>query len=319
MTLARALAISLLLGLLPMFWPGMAISLDLPGSAVETGRRVETASAEPFPTGTYQGENTPRLMAEGDVEQVSYRLAGTALTSYQLITPLKTQLEHSGYRILFACADTVCGGFDFRYLLDLLPEPAMHVNLGDFQYLLARHADGRTAAVLTSHARDTGFVQITTVRPTEDAEVRLMPPESAPAVRSDQMNLPDTTSGDIANRLQTNGRVVLSDLEFGTGAARLGPGPFESLRELAAILTTQPRLKVTLVGHTDNVGSLENNTALSQRRANAVRDRLISAYGVAPNQISAEGIGYLAPLMTNETEAGRAKNRRVEAIIASTQ
>ncbi|SFK11911.1 OmpA family protein [Celeribacter neptunius] len=312
-------ATGILLCLAQIALPDPMHALDLPGAAVESGRTLEFASAEPFPSGPYQGENTPRLMAEGDVEQKAYRLTGTSLTSLQMITPVKTQLEDAGFNLLFSCADTFCGGFDFRYLLDLLPEPMMHVDLGDFQYLLARHPDGRVVSLLSSKAQETGFIQISTVTPSDDAmvgtDVTLTPAPTA--------TVPSPLSGasdqGLTDRLAARGRVVLTDLSFETGSSSLGSGPFASLQNLAGYLSAHPGTTIVLVGHTDNTGALEANTALSRKRAEAVRERLISTYGIAPAQISAEGIGYLAPLTSNSSEEGRMQNRRVEAVIASTQ
>ena len=77
--------------------------------------------------------------------------------------------------------------------------------------------------------------------------------------------------------------------------------------------------KVTLVGHTDASGGLEANVRLSKARAESVRRWLIDRLGVGADQVAAEGVGYLAPRATNQTEEGRQKNRRVEVISTSTQ
>jgi OOP family OmpA-OmpF porin len=69
-----------------------------------------------------------------------------------------------------------------------------------------------------------------------------------------------------------------------------------------------------IVGHSDNQGSLEANIALSKRRAEAVRTALITR-GVAAERLEAHGVGYLAPVSTNLTEAGRTLNRRVELVL----
>ena len=75
-----------------------------------------------------------------------------------------------------------------------------------------------------------------------------------------------------------------------------------------------PQLKVYLVGHTDNMGSLNYNSDLSQRRAEAAVTVLIKQYGADPRQMVAKGIGPLAPIAPNQTAEGRAKNRRVELV-----
>ena len=73
------------------------------------------------------------------------------------------------------------------------------------------------------------------------------------------------------------------------------------------------------MGHTDAVGSLEANTALSRRRAEAVRRRLIDIHGADPAQVTAHGAGYLAPLASNLSAPGREMNRRVEAVLLSAE
>lgn len=77
----------------------------------------------------------------------------------------------------------------------------------------------------------------------------------------------------------------------------------------------RPNLRIAIVGHTDTVGGLEANIAVSRARASAVRDRLIERYDVAPNRIEAGGMGYLSPVASNLTPEGREMNRRVEVIL----
>ena len=293
-------------------------ALDLPGAAQLTGERREAAGAQPFPIGAFQGAETPMLMAEGEISHRAYALPGSALTPFQMIDPLKSQLETQGFETLFACADTVCGGFDFRYRLDLLPAPALHVDLSNFQYLLARHEDGRVTMVLTSRATQTGYMQITAITLADLPEVTLTAPAVALPEEQTARAFAGTDDPRIA-ALTRDGHVVLDDLEFDSGSAALGPGRFASLAALADFLAQNPDATIALVGHTDAVGSLEGNTNLSRKRAASVRDRLISEFGAKNSQVSATGIGYLAPRASNTTEEGRALNRRVEAILTSTQ
>ena len=111
--------------------------------------------------------------------------------------------------------------------------------------------------------------------------------------------------------------MILSDLEFETGTSGLSAGPYPSLERLARLLTERSDLRLVLVGHTDAVGALEPNIALSRARAQSVRQRLIATYGVDANLIDAQGMGYLSPVASNLTAEGREKNRRVEAVLLS--
>jgi outer membrane protein OmpA-like peptidoglycan-associated protein len=74
-----------------------------------------------------------------------------------------------------------------------------------------------------------------------------------------------------------------------------------------------------LVGHTDSVGGLSGNIALSKRRAQSVRQRLIDTHGVDPSRLDAEGMGYLSPAASHLTPEGREANRRVEVIVLPAQ
>ncbi|ARE40311.1 OmpA domain protein [Rhodovulum sp. P5] len=87
------------------------------------------------------------------------------------------------------------------------------------------------------------------------------------------------------------------------------------MQALADCLEDDPERDILLVGHTDDVGGLDGNVALSRKRAQAVRRYLIDRLGVAPERLSAEGVGFLAPLSGNLTEEGRQQNRRVEAVL----
>jgi OOP family OmpA-OmpF porin len=82
----------------------------------------------------------------------------------------------------------------------------------------------------------------------------------------------------------------------------------------AGAQTGDPNLKLLVVGHTDNVGGYDANMTLSDRRAAAVFQTLTSKHGIPAVRLRAVGVGMAAPVAPNETEAGRAKNRRVELV-----
>jgi len=106
----------------------------------------------------------------------------------------------------------------------------------------------------------------------------------------------------------------IGGVQFATGTADLSSAARESLARLAGIVASYPDLKFKIEGHTDNVGSDENNNVLSLRRAIAVRDYLIGQH-VAASSIDAEGLGSAHPIADNDTADGRARNRRVEIVI----
>jgi outer membrane protein OmpA-like peptidoglycan-associated protein len=107
--------------------------------------------------------------------------------------------------------------------------------------------------------------------------------------------------------------LTLGDVLFDTGGATLKSGAYAPLDRLATVLKEQPDRKVLIEGHTDNVGSDQNNLGLSERRAQAVQASLVQR-GVNRNQITSLGKGENFPIASNDDANGRQSNRRVELI-----
>jgi outer membrane protein OmpA-like peptidoglycan-associated protein len=307
-----------LLTILPCIALAFVPQFDTPASV--TASLSEPLASYALPLAPWDGAKVPVRVIEGQLAQTAWRLAAPDRTTLQLLSPLRDQLAREGYRILWECWTDTCGGFDFRYAIEVLPEPDMRVDLGDFRFLAAERAgpDGPQAVtLLVSRSAETGHVQLVTVggevppaAESQDPAAPNPPPLPAPA---------PTAPINLAQMLEADGFVALDDLLFASGSARLDPGTFQSLTDLAAYLAANPARMVVLVGHTDASGALAGNTTLSRARAASVRDRLITEYGVDPAQISAEGVGYLSPRATNLTAEGRARNRRVEAVLSSTE
>ncbi|MFQ3787517.1 OmpA family protein [Halomonas sp. A29] len=104
-----------------------------------------------------------------------------------------------------------------------------------------------------------------------------------------------------------------SEVTFAFDSAEIRPGAHQTLDQVAATLRENPNLRVRIEGHTDSVGSAQYNQGLSQRRADSVRDFLVSR-GIAENRMTTRGFGLERPVATNETDEGRAQNRRVEIL-----
>jgi len=110
------------------------------------------------------------------------------------------------------------------------------------------------------------------------------------------------------------GHVAVYGIYFDTDKAVVKPESQRALKEVARLLQGDPGLNVHVVGHTDMVGSLAHNLQLSQARAAAVVEALATEHGIARERLAPGGVGPLAPVASNDTEAGRALNRRVELV-----
>jgi OOP family OmpA-OmpF porin len=305
--------------------PGGAAALDLafPGPARATAAAVEAFGSTRIALGPWAAGRLPQAIAEGRIERRAWRVEAPGLSTLALLDPLRDQIAAAGFAALFECEARACGGFDFRYAADLLPEPEMHVDLGDFRYLAARRGDERLVLMVSRSAR-AGFVQLTHVRPAA-APAAVLPPEGAAAPAGPGQGVPVTLStaaappadpGGVIPALEAQGHAALDDLVFDSGATGLAAGDYASLAALAAWLAADPARRLVLVGHTDASGGLEGNIAISRRRAEAVRAALIAAHAIDPGRVTAEGVGPLAPRAPNATEPGRRANRRVEAVAA---
>lgn len=291
-----------------------------------------------LPLGVWEAAGLPHVALEGEVQQSAWQLDAPKASLAEVVAPLRDQFRAAGYEVVLDCESRECGGFDFRFAIKVLPEPQMHVDLNEFRFLSFRR-QGDAASLLVSRSGDAAFVQITTVtgsggeavvlpqtRPTaggDGAETSPIAAGEPPSVTPEppatpQIPTPDLAAAltDIGARLDAGISVGLDDLVFASGASSLEAGDYASLKALVAWLDQDASRKLFLVGHTDSSGALPANTALSGKRAEAVRMALIRNLGVKEDRVIARGVGPLSPRAGNNTEAGRQANRRVEAVPA---
>ncbi|MBY6067342.1 OmpA family protein [Leisingera aquaemixtae] len=287
--------------------PGVAAAaeLTLPPTAAAVSERATALGVYQLPVGPETADKVPSQRFEGQISRRTWRVekAGTVL---QILAPLREQLTGQGYEVLLDCAARDCGGFGFRFGIEVVPAPDMMVDISRYHFLSA--AKGEAAvSVLVSRAGGAAYVQVISVQP----------PEAAPAVVKPAVQQPTDPERpvELAKVLEVRGHAVLTDLVFDSGSTRLQDGSYASLRALAAFLAANPQYRLLLVGHTDTVGSQEQNVAISERRAQSVKERLAGAYGAEEARIDVAGAGYLAPIASNQIPEGREANRRVEAVL----
>ena len=117
----------------------------------------------------------------------------------------------------------------------------------------------------------------------------------------------------MRNELADTGKTIVPGIYFDTASATIKPESEPALAEMVKLLNGSPALKVYVVGHTDSVGSLESNLKLSSDRATSVV-KAIAARGIAASRLKSAGVGPYSPVASNDTDGGRAKNRRVELV-----
>ena len=118
----------------------------------------------------------------------------------------------------------------------------------------------------------------------------------------------------MANDISATGHFAVYGIYFDTDKAVVKPESEPALAEMAKLLKNDPGLNVFIVGHTDNTGTFEHNMKLSLDRATSVVNALVAKHGIVAARLKAHGVASLAPVASNKTDDGKAKNRRVELV-----
>lgn len=118
----------------------------------------------------------------------------------------------------------------------------------------------------------------------------------------------------MAKILTEQGKLTLYGIQFDFNQATIKPESAQVLSQVAEVLKSQPDLKLSVEGHTDNIGKPDYNLQLSRKRAESVKDYLVKNHQVDPLRLQTQGFGDTKPVAKNDTDAGRAQNRRVEFV-----
>ena len=219
---------------------------------------------------------------------------------FEVYSNYRNALASRGLQIEYECSGpAACSNFNVRgvALSDVM-------KIGRFQ-----SSNQRDQRYLTGRlARDGGttFVSLQTYPPYTLVHV----------VETNEMDtgMVSVNANALSEGLERDGKVTLEGIHFDTGRDTLRSESDAALAQVGLLLRDQPALKLLVVGHTDSTGSADANVRLSQRRAERVRDALVTRYGVTPARLTAQGLGAARPVASNGTEHGRQQNRRVELV-----
>lgn len=297
------------------------------------GQTVKAFDELTLPSGPAEGQPydskkkfSATLTLEGKVTRTAY-VAPLNRSSLEVFKNYRDALAAKGFAPVFECAKEACGpsfvelkyrwdrkethvdaaGYEGvrRHLID-----AIFDQLQDVRYTLMKNQTGDTHVAVYAGLHVGGsfgsFSDVLRDRTGVLVEIA----EKAGMEAKMVVLKADAISGDIA----AQGRAVFYGIGFDFDKADIKPVSEPQLEEMAKALKADPKLKVLIVGHTDNQGKLDYNTSLSQRRAEAVVKALSTKYGIDAKRMTARGLASLAPVTTNRTEEGRAKNRRVEMV-----
>ncbi len=228
-------------------------------------------------------------------------------SGFEVFASYRDAIAQSGFETVYTCSREKCPAALFSRGLggdaySALPRALAVLGDGsieDRHYLLARHAK----------PGGDEFIRLVVGGPKLPVAVLDL---MQPAAREQKVSVLSRES--IASDLARSGKAVLYAIYFDFDSAVVKPESAPQLEQLAAFLAASPDVRVYVVGHTDGRGTVAYNADLSIRRATAIVTALGRDYKVAGSRVSPQAVGELAPVSTNETEAGRALNRRVEIV-----
>ena len=134
-------------------------------------------------------------------------------------------------------------------------------------------------------------------------------------VKAEEMAQEMQSTAEVMGKdISATGHAAVYGIYFDTDRAEIKPESEPALAEMAKLLKSNPGLNVFIVGHTDSTGVFEHNMKLSQDRATAVVNALVAKHGIASARLRPMGVASLAPVASNKSDEGKAKNRRVELV-----
>jgi len=256
-----------------------------------------------LPLGPVDVENTitKNQHLEGKITRIVY-VAPAGRTVLEVFRNYQAALKKGGFETLFTCGPQGCGSTVAN----------AYANSGDnSDYWGPEHGIHYISAKLA--------------RPEGDVYVSLLVDDLGPDSRTDaelyvievkpmESDLITVNAASLANDINRTGHASVYGIYFDTGKADVKPESDATLSEIAKLIQGDPTLKLYVVGHTDNQGALDLNMDLALRRAQAVLAALTTKYAVPATRLKAYGCGPYSPVASNDSEDGRAKNRRVELV-----
>lgn len=267
---------------------------------------------------------------EGRLTRLAYWIPD-GRSPFEVMRNYQDELEAAGGEVLFSCKAETCGGdherssyggggrsslmMYFFHAADVKDAPfsigqcALTSWISDQRYFTGKKPgpDGDTWITVQTFQADGGA----TCKPVTGrtfALVHILEPKAR------EKKMTTVKADEMAKSIGSTGKVTLYGILFDTAKTDVKPESAPTLQEISALMKADAKLAVIVVGHTDNQGAYDYNVDLSRRRADSVIKVLAASYGVDAKRLKAAGVGMVAPTASNDDEAGRSKNRRVELV-----
>lgn len=247
----------------------------------------------------YLAEDTQSI--DGKLTRLVYKTSQDN-SNRQVFENYKNALQQPGFTLIKSCIGAECGASAKTYSRFLRQSGTSFHDKAEAHFLIARYENDGKAPV---------YVVVLNGRTNSKHNHILVD-----VIESKGLELGKvvTNADALLDSLTTTGKAQIYDIYFDTGKAEIKPESASALSAIAEVLNQRSDLKVYVVGHTDDTGSLSTNTRLSDDRAKAIVASLTRDHGIRAERLYAAGAGPFSPVSTNESDEGRAKNRRVELV-----
>ena len=306
--------------------------VDPPGIKRYTGSvlvyRDEVAYDEVrFPSGKVRdvAEAYPALSRAGKRVALQYTLSNSR-SALEVVRNYQQQVGGEGYQTAFECVGDACGSgsglLNSTIVGAILPAnfaaqvgESSPAACGAYYVSPIRYAlfENKTSGATLAVAAATPDISSAYCADAFNKQTTVWVVRVEPIAREERMIA--LSASDMGKSIDADGRVALYGIFFDTGKADIKAESKASLDQIGELMKQRSDLKLHVVGHTDNVGGVDSNMALSKRRAESVVAALAGNYGVNRARLTGNGVASLAPVKSNTTEEGRAKNRRVELVL----
>ena len=261
--------------------PDEALISPYPGSVLNMNEVVEFDELV-IPLGpTKNGEITKSQKVEGRWTRLEYSFP-EGRSALEVYKNYEQGLTKGGFKVLFTCKEAACGVNSVTVKgLHSWPYETSH-------YLVARldRSGERIWAVVDVRTGLSVYVNVLREKAMETGIVKV-------------------DAAALKKGIADEGHVAVYGIEFDTGKSELKPAAAPIIDEIAKLLNADPKLKIYVVGHTDNVGGLDSNLGLSRKRADSVVHDLVTRHKIAAGRVMGQGVGPLVPVATNGTPEGR--------------
>lgn len=288
-----------------------------------------------LPSGPAEGKSyasnkkfSAMVTAQGKVTRMVY-VAPAGRSSLEVMTNVLDAVAAKGLETIFRCSGADCGesfvtlkvrwnrpetkvvGPNFEHLRKLMIDAAFD-NLLDVRYALFKKSgsQGDTYVAIYGglHTGGAFGTYSEALRDRVGVLVEVIEP------RAMERRMEMVSAAEIGGTMAAQGKAVFYGILFDFDKADIKTESEPQLAEMAKFLKANPKLQAFVIGHTDNKGTLDYNVRLSNQRADAVVKALATRHGIDAKRLTARGLGPLAPVASNRTEDGQAKNRRVELV-----